>query len=743
MTTRSLLEVAPTAPDRSTPDTPPFTESRLLRPGFALQALFVGYPLWWILGVAEFAGLGAAVLMAVDLARLRKIELPRGFVLWSLFLAWVLVGVLLLQVNAPGTVPGVQNTRYVTWAYRLGWYLAATVVLLYVANLRKELSTQRLVRIVGWFYVIVTAGGLLGVLSPSLHVQSLLEIVLPGSIDRIPFIRDLIHPTVAQLYTDAGELNPRPSAPFAYTNDWGLNLASTLPFFLVGWFGKDAGWRRFAGPFVLLASLVPIIQSLNRGMWLGIIAMGLYLMIRAAATGRIRILAAGLAGAAVLGLVVYASPLSTVIENRLSGEAPSNDSRKNLGVESFRTVAKASPVAGFGTTRNFQGSFVSISLGSTAACPLCSPPALGTQGQLWLVMFSQGLVGLLLYLGFLLLHFFRSSRLPSTVATMAGCVLIAHFVTMPFYGAIGPAMLVIMVAVGLIHRETMTVLPGGRVFVHRTAHEARQGLAGRRAHHRVNAAIMVACVLVCATVALLAQVQSGRSAVAQMSVLVPAEPTYIENSGKPQTLDTLAQLAGGSRVQDAVRAAADLGPDTSPPVTVSAVTNTRILNLRVTARSPAAAEAGVRVAADEFIELRARQLQARQSAAVASLETEWGGLRHSLITVDAATGRLLRRIGGTREDLAVLQRERTALMQRQTETDLELARAHSLPLEAGTVVREPSQQRATGGWNVSLASGLLIGVAIGVGIILVRPRRSRHLPSWQSPPQKSPTISPA
>ena len=60
-----------------------------------------------------------------------------------------------------------------------------------------------------------------------------------------------------------------------------------------------------------------------------------------------------------------------------------------------------------------QGALYSIAGGDSAACHNCSPPALGTQGHFWLLIYSTGLGGTVLYLGFMLLQLFRYARLPS------------------------------------------------------------------------------------------------------------------------------------------------------------------------------------------------------------------------------------------------------------------------------------------------------------------------------------------
>ena len=214
------------------------------------------------------------------------------FGLLLLFLAWVLIGGLLLQVNAVGAEPGSSSTRYLTFAYRLAWYLTAIIALVYVYNRRTVLSTQRIVRAFAAMFVTVVVGGVLGTVAYSLNFPSVLELLLPHSVSHLPFVHDLVHPTLAQIYTDQGYVNPRASAPFAYTNDWGLNFTCLLPFFLLGWLGRDAGWRRRFAPLVLVVAAYPVVMTQNRGAWITLALLALLYAARELVFGRLRALAA-------------------------------------------------------------------------------------------------------------------------------------------------------------------------------------------------------------------------------------------------------------------------------------------------------------------------------------------------------------------------------------------------------------------------------------------------------------------
>ena len=223
----------------------------VLRPGWPLTFLFVPFPLWWALGVSHFVFVVLSGFMAYELYRRRRVVVPHGFALWLIFLVWMSAGALLVWAHAPATVDVGGLTRIVGFGYRAAWYVAATVVMLYVLNLsEKELSSRRVARLLGYMFVVTVVFGLSAVAFPRLEFPSALEIVLPGDLGGAPWIQALIHPSLAEESEFLGFTQPRPTAPFAYANSWGNNLALYLPFFIVAWFGRDAGWRRTAGPFL-------------------------------------------------------------------------------------------------------------------------------------------------------------------------------------------------------------------------------------------------------------------------------------------------------------------------------------------------------------------------------------------------------------------------------------------------------------------------------------------------------------
>ncbi|KRF13762.1 hypothetical protein ASG90_13050 [Nocardioides sp. Soil797] len=674
--------------------------------------MVIGYPLWWVLGLAPFACIGAAIVMACELGRQPRVSVPRGFWLWGLFLVWVVAGVFLLQVHAPNTEPSPSNTRYVTWLFRLGWYLSATTVMAYVLTMRRQLSTQILMQRVGWLFVTVTAGGFLGTFWPTLEFKSVLELVLPHGVATVPYVRDLVHPTVAQLYTEGGELNPRPSAPFPYTNDWGINYACLLPIFAVSWLNRSAGWHRLAAPVVLVASLVPVIQSQNRGLWLALTLMALFVLVRTLVHGGLIKAMPIVATIAVVLGVLFLTPLKGVIVDRLTGEAGSNDGRVSLGAMSIETVVDRAPLTGLGTTRNVQGSFTSIAVGSSDFCPLCSPPALGTQGQLWLVTFSQGLLGFAFYAGFLLFHFLSRLRHPSAKTTAALCVLIGHFATMPFYNAIGPALLMIGLAVAVLASEREEALSPDHPPV-----DSVSSLNHQRLVIQANTRLLLLAVALGAFGGCLWQRAEPPTFAAESRVLVPPEQEYAIRGANNETMDTIAQLAYSEDVTDAVRhAAGRASADSRQVLSVAAIPNTRILVLRVTAHSAADARSGVDAAADELIEARSRMLDARRRRAVQELKVRTraaakglGQITHAMSQPNVSASPTL-----------VLDHARTQLAYDAGESNDDFVGAVAADTDAGTVIRASEARRLTDDWNLSVTTGGLLGLLAGLALVVLR-----------------------
>jgi hypothetical protein len=158
-------------------------------------------------------------------------------------------------------------------------------------------------------------------------------------------------------------------------------------------------------------------------------------------------------GALIIGVIVFfASPLAGIVQQRMEHQH-SNDRREQLATETIRSVVTGSPILGFGSTRDVQGTFASIAGGSTPDCPACGVPPLGTQGQFWLVLFSQGLVGVALFCAFFLRRFVAHIQDPWPVAIAGCCVLLFFGLELPIYDTLGAPLVTVMISLGLMARR--------------------------------------------------------------------------------------------------------------------------------------------------------------------------------------------------------------------------------------------------------------------------------------------------
>jgi hypothetical protein len=120
---------------------------------------------------------------------------------------------------------------------------------------------------------------------------------------------------------------------------------------------------------VLVIAIAPLLYSLNRGAWVGAILSVGYLAVRLAARGKKAMLGGICAVLVASVLLVLLTPLSSVVTSRLQN-GKSNDLRTQLSGLAV-TDGLASPIIGYGDTRQEQGSPASIAVGPSAKCPTC------------------------------------------------------------------------------------------------------------------------------------------------------------------------------------------------------------------------------------------------------------------------------------------------------------------------------------------------------------------------------------
>ena len=443
-----------TSPPRTVaPITPPVSRLRLWfrHPAWPLKAVMYGFPLFWLLGLGEFSWPIIAAPMAYQMWRLRRpIKVPPYFGVWLALMAWVLAGGLLIGEHLAGTLIG--SGGYTGWVLRLVDMVAVTILLLYVGNLTEdELPSRQIVRMMAFLFGVTILGGLLGVVLGNVSFSSPFELVLPHGVRSNYYVKQLVHPGFAQVQDVLGHTSPRPKAPFAYTNSWGNNISLLLIWFVVGYWIKGSRRSKYAVLAIGAVAAIPIIYSLNRGVWIGLGLTMLFLTCKLASRGKFGLLAAVMAIVAVGAAVFAFTPLNSIVTQRLS-HGQSNSIRSSLDRQAFDAAVK-SPIVGWGTTRSALGSPTSIGIGKTPSCPTCGNAPIGSTGEIWAVLIANGFVGAILFLGFPLLVAwrYRSDDRPEAVASRLILYLVPFYSL--FYAELPTALSLTFISMAMLWRS--------------------------------------------------------------------------------------------------------------------------------------------------------------------------------------------------------------------------------------------------------------------------------------------------
>ncbi|GAA1877829.1 O-antigen ligase family protein [Actinomadura bangladeshensis] len=447
----------PVPPSRT--DEPLPTRLRELPPTtWPLIALLVGFPVWWILGLGVFSFVICAVPMALVLLNRRPLRFPPGFGLWVLFLIWYLVSLSMLDRNPPGAYGDLDAGRVISVLVRLVVYLASAVIALYVGNLtERELPRLALVRMLGALFITTTLGGLLGVVYPDFNVPPLFGMLLPGRLRGDAFVQNIINPTAAQITWVGSVKAVRPEGPFEWANTWGNNYSILLIWFVLGWFVYASRRRRTLGVAILALSMVPVVYGLNRGLWVGIGLSVVYVLVRLALRGRAMALGVGAATLVLGGALFAMSPLYDQVQTRLDNPQ-SNSIRAYTRAKTIEATL-TSPIIGYGNTRYAVGSDKTVVTGKTQACPECKHPPLGSDGQLWLLLISQGFVGAGLYVMFFLNAIRRYWRDISPIATGGVLTMLLVLFYMTIYDGLYTPMPLYLLSFAVMWRNGMDLSP--------------------------------------------------------------------------------------------------------------------------------------------------------------------------------------------------------------------------------------------------------------------------------------------
>jgi hypothetical protein len=453
-------------------------------PAWPVTALLAGYPLWWACGLADFSVLIMAVPMILRMRSWhrsgRKISVPPAFGLWLLFLIVAAAGIFTLGLSAPDTVVSPISNRLLSYVDRGLTYGALTVILLYTGNLtERELPRRRLAWLLGLVGIFTVIGGLGGVVDAHFQFKSPVAYVLPKSMQSNTLVQAALYPGFSQVTNVLGVTEGRPKAPFEYTNTWGDCLTILLPWLLVAWWSYGSRRQRKLVIAVVALALIPLVYSLNRVAWVGVGLAAVYLGLRLAARGKVLLLGVLCAGLALAGVAIVATPLQGLITSRLQHQQ-SNSIRGSLSLSAIDD-ANAAPLIGFGDTRHQQGSASSIAVGPTQQCPQCGQYAVGSNGQLYLLLVCTGWAGTGLFLAFFayLCWRYRHDKTPYGMAGLLGVGL--SFLYMFAYVSVTAPLEFTLFAVALLWRNDQWLRSGNAAADSVTTPGPQPAVSGRPA----------------------------------------------------------------------------------------------------------------------------------------------------------------------------------------------------------------------------------------------------------------------
>lgn len=394
--------------------------------GVVPLVLFGAYPVWWAAGLAELIWPIAGIVMAIGLLRAGRATAPLSF---GLYIAFVLV------VTASGIMLETPSD-ILAWAIRLGQYISVGLIVPYVLTFRHVVSPRLMIRALGFFWIGIVAGGWLGLILGDFSFTSPFAMILPAGIESNEFVSAVVNPSFADIETFLGYESRRPKAPFTYTNGWGSAAGILAPFILLD-ARHGIGISKRVARISLALAVVPIIVSVNRGLWLSLVIAAAYAAFIFVGRGQGRAVMQLLVGGLVVLVFVALSPLGDLFVDRLN-TGHSDAQRSSLVADTIAEMPN-SPFIGFGGPR---------------AASEGGPP-LGSHGQVWIVLFSHGALGALTYFGFLIAMYARTQRFTSEVGLWAHVVVFTSIVQALFYGHVPQQLGIVMavIAIGLVDRH--------------------------------------------------------------------------------------------------------------------------------------------------------------------------------------------------------------------------------------------------------------------------------------------------
>lgn len=396
-------------------------------PAWPVLMMLWGFPLWWVSGTTVIvAGLVTVVMMSY-LVIGRTLPLLPGMAALGAFLLWVFACVSMID----------SGERLLGYFYRVTILIFVITAFVYTVRSAGQLTRRRVISALTfvWFFTIV--GGLAALVIPEVRLTTPVGLMLPDGLRDNSYVQDLFFPPMAEIQRPFGspETFIRPAAPFPYANSWGVAIVLLSPVAVACFLQARYVLLRLAILVGFVAMIPPSIATGNRGMFGALAISGAYVVIRMAVRNRAApVLSLGILGLAGVGVLIASGLVERISTRQQYGD--SLGTRASLYVETLQRTMQ-SPLLGYGAPRPSQLQDISL----------------GTQGYVWMLMFSYGFVGLALFLTFLWGTTLRTWRVPGDVDLVLHSMLVAASVVIVVYGLDIMQLLTIMLVAAVLVRR--------------------------------------------------------------------------------------------------------------------------------------------------------------------------------------------------------------------------------------------------------------------------------------------------
>lgn len=406
---------------------PPTVDAPL--PAWPILILLYGFPIVWAMGFMQFAPTVLAFIMIVLMVMRRHVMVHSTMWVWFALMFWGLI--CLVSINT--------GSEFLGWFQRYMNIFNVGIYTVYFFNARERIPNHIMLGGLLTIWATVVILGYAALAFPNFRLQTPMSFVLPGSLLNNDLVKAYVLPPMAEVQLPWGVDVPynRPSAPFPYANSWGLAYALLTPVVFAVITGVHSRKIQILLGLAVVVSLVPAVATSNRGMFIGLGAAFAYVLFRLLLRGDWRTLGIGLA--LFVGGITYLT-VSGAVEEILGRQEYSNSTggRASLYELTFE-YALRSPLVGYGTSKMADNVGVSM----------------GTQGQVWALMFCFGFVGLGLFLLYVISVLINTWNVASLTGMWVHSVIVAALAVVFFYSFDVIQLTVLMLTVAMMMRSRM------------------------------------------------------------------------------------------------------------------------------------------------------------------------------------------------------------------------------------------------------------------------------------------------